>query len=162
MTYVIIEACIGVMSRTPWPLAVMTPLIWQYVESQSERAVIRKDMIATIPSVGGIPLYALDMFTRTGQASFRQWQKAVPDLGYFSIRQIGHAVFYEESHLIDQRLSTPAIDEFMEAGQWVDAESTGLCLPEYFALRDLVREHMPALQEIRILQLRKAVDEGRL
>ena len=55
-------------------------------------------------------------------------------------------------------MTTPSIDDFMNAGQWVDAESTGLCLPEYFALRDLVREHFSVLQEMRVKQLRRVLD----
>jgi hypothetical protein len=41
-------------------------------------------------------------------------------------------------------------------------QGMGFDLPDYLALRDLVREHMPVLQEIRTRQLRKAMDEGRL
>lgn len=152
------HACIGVMGRTSWPLAIMAPLIWQYVESQRPQATVRKAGIAPAQEVEGIPLYAMDMFTRSGQASFRQWQKEVPALKYFSARQIGIAMFYEESHLTDRILTTSAIDDFMDAGQWVDAESTGLCLPEYFALRDLVREHKSALQDIRARLLRRTLE----
>jgi hypothetical protein len=154
----LIHACIGVMSRTSWPLAIMAPLIWQYVEGQRTEAIIREIEIAPAHEVEGIPLYAMDMFTRSGQASFRQWQKEIPAMKYFSIRQIGIAIFYEESHLTDKTLTTPSMDDFMEAGQWVDAESTGLCLPEYFALRDLVREHQPALQDIRARLLRRTLE----
>lgn len=152
------RACIGVMNRTPWPLSIMAPLIWQYVEVQRPQAKIHKIQITPAREVEGIPLYALDMFTRSGQASFRQWQKEVPALKRASIRQIGIAMFYEEGHLIDQGLTTPAMDEFMEAGQWADAESTGLCLPEYLALRDLVREHSDILQVIRAKQLRRVLE----
>lgn len=156
--YDLTHACTGVMSRTSWPLSIMAPLIWQYVESQRAQTTIRKATIAPVQEVEGIPLYAMDMFTRSGQASFRQWQKEVPALKYFSVRQIGMAMFYEESHLTDKTLTTPAMDDFMDAGQWVDAESTGLCLPEYFALRDLVREHKPVLQDIRARLLRRTLD----
>ncbi|PZO88662.1 MAG: hypothetical protein DI626_01265 [Micavibrio aeruginosavorus] len=152
------HACIGVMTRTSWPLAIMAPLIWQYVEGQRTEAIIREAEIAPAQEVEGIPLYAMDMFTRSGQASFRQWQKEIPALRYFSVRQIGIAMFYEESHLTDKALTTPAMDKFMDEGQWVDAESTGLCLPEYFALRDLVREHFPVLQKVRVRQLRRVLD----
>lgn len=152
------HACIGVMSRTSWPLPIMAPLIWQYVDAQRTKATIRKATIAPAQEVEGIPLYAMDMFTRSGQASFRQWQKEVPALKFFSVRQIGIAMFYEESHLTDKTLTTPDIDDFMDAGQWVDAESTGLCLPEYFALRDLVREHKLVLQDIRAKLLRRSLE----
>ncbi len=156
--YDLTHACIGVMNRTSWPLAIMAPLIWQYVEDQRTHAITRKEEIAAAKQVDGIPLYAMDMFTRSGQASFRQWQKEVSDLKYFSVRQIGMVMFYEESHLTDRTLTTPTMDDFMEAGKWVDTESTGLCLPEYFALRDLVREHKPALQDIRARLLRKSLN----
>lgn len=151
------HACIGVMSRTSWPLAIMAPLIWQYVEDQRTQAIIRNEEIAPVQQVDGIPLYAMDMFTRSGQASFRHWQKEVSDLKYFSVRQIGMVMFYEESHLTDRTLTTPTMDDFMEAGKWVDTESTGLCLPEYFALRDLLREHKPTLQDIRARLLRRSL-----
>ncbi len=152
------HACIGVMSRTSWPLPIMAPLIWQYVDAQRTKATIRNAEIVPAQEVEGIPLYAMDMFTRSGQASFRHWQKEVPALKYFNVRQIGMAIFYEESHLTDKTLTTPAIDNFMDAGQWVDAEGTGLCLPEYFALRDLVSEHKPILQDIRARLLKRSLE----
>lgn len=73
------HACIGVMSRTSWPLPIMAPLIWQYVDAQRTKATIRKVEIVPAQEVEGTPLYAMDMFTRSGQASFRQWQKEVSE-----------------------------------------------------------------------------------
>lgn len=154
----LVPACLSVVGRTPYPLAIMTPLIWQYVEGQRGKFEIRKEKIVPVAEAEGVPLYALDVFTRSGQTAFRQWQKEVPALKYFSVRQIGIAVFYIEGQRLDKCLTSPDMDDFMEAGQWVDAESTGLCLAEYFALRDLVQEHFPVLQEIRTKQLRRVLD----
>lgn len=156
----LIHACIGVMNRTPWPLSIMAPLIWQFVDSERAQAIIRKDKIAPAPQIEGIPLYAMDMFTRSGQASYRQWQKAVPCLKRFSIRQIGLGLFYTEGHRLDRTLSSPALDAFMQAGEWADVEAHGLCLPEYLGLRDCIAEHAPLLEVIRHDMLRRYLDEG--
>lgn len=77
-----------------------------------------------------------------------------------AIVRIGRRIFIDINKLREYltSLTTPSIDDFMNAGQWVDAESTGLCLPEYFALRDLVREHFSVLQEMRVKQLRRVLD----
>lgn len=154
------HACSGVMSRTPWPLSIMAPLIWQFVGGQRDQVIIRKDKIVRAPQVEGIPLYAMDMFTRSGQASYRQWQKAVPCLKRFSIRQIGLGLFYTEGHRLDRTLTSPALDAFMQAGEWADVEAHGLCLPEYLGLRDCIAEHAPLLEEIRRDTLRRYLNEG--
>ncbi len=154
------HACIGVMNRTPWPLSIMAPLIWQYVESQRAQTIIRKDKIVAASQVEGIPLYAMDMFTRSGQASYRQWQKAVSCLKRFSIRQIGLGLFYTEGHRLDRTLISPALDAFMRAGEWADVEAHGLCLPEYLGLRDCIAEYAPLLEEIRRETLCRYLDEG--
>ncbi len=153
------QACIGVMSRTTWPLAIMTPLIWQSVEKEKQNITVKHETMPPPEQIEGIPLYAMDMFTRSGQTSFRQWQKAVPDLRYFSIKQIGMTLFYTESHLVDRRLTSPALEKFMDAGQQIDTESVGLHLADYLTLRDLMEEHKAVLQEIRTEQLQKVLSE---
>lgn len=153
------HACIGVITRTPWPLSIMAPLIWQYLKSQRTQAIIREEKIAPARQIEGIPLYAMDMFTRSGQASYRQWQKAVPSLKRFSIRQIGLGLFYTEGHRLNRTMTSTAIDAFMQAGEWADVEAHGLCLPEYLGLRDCIAEHAPLLEEIRHNILRRHLDE---
>jgi len=149
----LVESCIGVMNRTQWPLAIFTPLIWQ--EVQKQQVTIRQHDISPCPDVDGIPLYAADMFTRTGQSCFRQFQKVVPELQWFNPKQIGLGVFYSEGGRLNKSLTSPFLEELRQAGEAADMESVGLDVPEYLGLKDCVIRHAPILESIRKEQLQR-------
>ncbi len=148
------ESCISVMSRTPYPLALFTPLCWQEVHKQ-KTIKIRKNTIPASLDVDGLPLYAVDVFTRVGQSCFRGLQKAVPELKLYSVRQIGIAVFYIEGGLLDKVISSKFLDEFCTSGEFADAEGAGLSVPDYLELRELLAKNFPLLESIRTEQLNK-------
>ena len=149
----LVESCISVMHRTGWPLAIFTPLIWQEVQKHRDALSVLHTPIPSVPDVDGLPIYAADMFTRTGQGSFRQLQRMVPALKRYSIRQIGLGVFYRDGGLLDKTLMSPYLDAFRQAGEAADIEGNGLCLPSYMGLREILAEHAQLLAEIRIEQL---------
>ena len=153
-------ACVGVMNRTAWPLAVFFPLIWQeaFPPVGTAKFFVEQESLRPIPDVEGIPLYACDMFTRTGQASMRQLQKEVPSLRYYSIKQIGLTLFYLEGGRVDRRFTSESMEAFCQQGEIIDIETNGLDMPHYLHLRECLREHLPVLDAIRTTRLQRMLE----
>lgn len=156
------ESCIGVMGRSPWPLALYSPLIWLETAKRISGAKIRKNTLDHVGEASGLPHYATDLFTRVGQSSFRQLQKVVPELKNFSVRQIGLSVFYLEGCLIDRTWKSNWADEFKQAGEIADVEGCGMWLPEYMGLRECLARNWEQLTEIRHDLIRKSLAGGEL
>ena len=153
------EACISVMNRTPWPLAIFTPLIYQYVQQLGKAGTtVKSESIPPAPDVEGIPHYAADMFTRTGGACYRKLQRAVPELKRYSTKQIGLAMFYLEGGKVDRLLTSPDLEAFRDQGELTDVFTTGLCLPEYLGLRDCLTANMDVLADIRQYRLQRYLE----
>ena len=148
-----VEACKSVMSRTPWPLWMFMPLIYQEVQKQSDAQSIECPLLYPTLEVEGVPLYAMDMFTRVGQSSIRQFQKAVPFLRNFTVKQIGLGVFYAEGCHVNLALQSAQINEFSFQGEIADAEGSGMDVPQYLALQDCLASALPILNEIRMVRL---------
>lgn len=153
------EACASVISRTPWPLALFTPLIWTYSQKKGETFTVEQKGISASLDVEGLPLYAADMFTRIGKASIREFQRSVPCLKFFDTQQIGLGVFYLDSFLVDKLLTNAELADIKQGGQLADMESSGLCLPEQIALKDCLRENWDIFTDIRQKHLRKYMKE---
>lgn len=152
----LVESCIGVMSRTQWPLALFLPFIWQ--AAQRSPIEVKKNRLPSSPAVEGIPLVALDMFTRTGQSCFRQLQREVKELQAYNVQQVGIATFYLEGGLLDKTVTSPFLEELKMAGEMGDMEGAGMELPDYLALRDCLTRHADILTGIRQQQLRRYLD----
>lgn len=147
------ESCIAVMGRTQYPLALFTPLCWQEVQKQRNQLQIRENIIPASLEMEGLPYYAADVYTRTGQSCFRQLKKAVPELQRYGVRQIGVAVFYLEGGLLDKVITSPFLDEFSIEGELADAEGVGLPVTDYLELRELLAQNLSLLENIRTEQL---------
>lgn len=143
------EACVSVMGQSRWPLCLFLPLIWQEAQKQPASLRVVHDHIPAAPEVDGIPICAVDMFTRIGQASVRQLQKVIPGLQGFSVKQVGLALFYIDGGRVDRRVTSDALEEFQRQGKIADAESAGLQLPEYTELRECLAANMQRLDDIR-------------
>jgi len=150
------EACIGVMKKSPWPLSVFTPLVWQTLQKQ--KTSIRHNAIPAVPDVDGIPVYAADLYTRTGQACFRQLRHAVLEFKRFSVRQIGVGVFHECGGRLDREITSPLPDALRQHGEAAEAESVGLIPAEHQRLRESIVQHMELLNSIRQDELRRYVN----
>ncbi len=151
----LVEACISVTGRTAYPLAIFMPLIWQTVQSQPKPLYVWQEPLPPVPEVNGIPVYAVDMFTRVGQTSFRHLKHAVPVLKSFSVRQIGLALFYIEGCRVNKLLTSDYLEEFRRAGEIADIEGSGLSVPEYLGLRECLIENIQTLHQIRCTQVQK-------
>ncbi len=150
------EACAGVTGASQWPLALFLPLIWQEAQKHPMRVV--NDAIPATPEVEGVPLYACDMFTRVGLASLRELRQEVRGLQAYSVKAIGLALFYMEGHRVNQRVTNDALEELQQRGELTDMESAGVWLPEYMALRELLTENMPLLNDIRRRRLQRHLE----
>jgi len=151
----LVESCISVLWRTRWPLALFSPLIWQELQKYKTTLVEKLSVIPASLDVEGLPLYAADIFTRTGQTCFRQLQKSVPELQCYSFRQVGIAVFYLQGGILDRFITLPDLEKFSFAGEIADANGNGLSSSEYLSLKDCVSQNLPLLETIRSEQLKR-------
>ncbi|PZP55944.1 MAG: hypothetical protein DI586_05290 [Micavibrio aeruginosavorus] len=143
----IMEPCLKVLPKTQWPLAGFLLLIAHKMQTESFE-LVEIDIPAT-PNVEGIPIYALDTFTRTGQASFRKLRSAIDELREFSLNQIGLAVFYLEGRNLNKYMVSPFLNEMQWKGEYADIYSSGLCDARYIGLKTVLTEHWETLQQIR-------------
>lgn len=153
----LIEGCISVMGRTQWPLSIFTPIISQEAQAKG-KATVHCERFDESPSVSGLPVYACDMFTRIGQASFRRLQKEVPALKPFTPRQIGIGTFYREGGMMNKTLTSPFYDEHRQAGELADADGAGMTIPDYLTLRECLGTSHNRLDEIRVELLERYFD----
>lgn len=154
----LIESSIAVVGRLSHPLSLFMPLIWQEVQKHGAELVVQHSVIPAPIEIDGVPLYSADLFTRTGGASFRRLQKAVPALQQFSTRQVGLANFYREGALLDKALTSPLLDAFRQAGEMADMEGNGLDIPSYMGLRECLDQNAALLDDIRTEQLQRHLD----
>lgn len=149
------EICVDVLNKSQWPLALWTPLLWTEVQKQPRPLLIMFDKFQPSPVVDGIPLVALDGFTRIGKACFTQLQKTVPDLKPFNAKQIALGMFYLEGSCVDRRLTSEKLEEYRQAAEIADAESVGMDAPHYLGLREILAGHAETLEAIRREHLRR-------
>lgn len=152
------ESCIATLNKSQYPLALLTPLLWAEVQRQPRPLLTWFDKFEPSPAVKGVPLVALDGFTRTGKACFSQLQQTVPALKPFSTRQIAIGVFFAEGSCVDKRLGSERLDEYRQAGEFADAEGVGMDAAHYIGLREILASHTDTLQTIRRKQLRAYLD----
>lgn len=152
------ESCIAVLFRTQWPLALFQPLLWR--EFQKQCPAIINETLPVSPDVEGIPLYGADQYTRIGKACLREFQRTVPSLRQFSTKQLGTGLFYIEGEKTDQTLTSQALDNYRQAGEMADLESTGLHQAECIGLKQCMIENVEILHDIRQRQLRRYLEGG--
>ena len=155
---IITQACLRALPKTQWPLAGFLPLIMHRMQSETVET-IQVSIEPTI-TVEGVPLYALDTFTRGGQAAFRELRNSVRELQEFTLKQIGLAVFYLEGRTLNKYLTSPFLDEMQRGGEYADILSSGLCHARYLGLKETLTENWPRLQEIRERILKRTLAGG--
>jgi len=153
------EACIAMLRKSRYPLALLTPLLCTQVQRQ-EDGVLTHDEFLKTPIVSGIPLAALDGFTRIGKSCFSEMRSAIPELKGFSIGQVSLAVFYAEGKHLDKRFTSKWLEECQQVGEFADIEANGLCIPSYLPLRETIANNLPLLNDIRQKQLKAILREA--
>jgi hypothetical protein len=108
----LVSSMILAAKRTREPMVVLVPLIW--LESRLDRlAKICSEVVLESPVLNGIPMYALDMHTRLGQAAIQKLikrsetlqsclERSVAKHGWQKAAQM--AAFYTDAYLISRRL----------------------------------------------------------
>lgn len=145
------KGSIAVMRKTQWPLVLFNSLIFSTIVQppKGEKTEIIRDSNLDDTNIKGIPLTAIDQYTRVGKAVIRGLQSKVPDLKLFSTRQIGTGIFYSEGDSLDKRLSSPKLDSIHQHAGIADFEGAYGDAPSYFALREILVEHNDLLQSLR-------------
>lgn len=151
------KASITIMRKTQWPLGLFTPLIWESIvgASKGEQTTIIHSPELDDTDIKGIPLTALDQYTRVGKAVIRDLQSKLPDLRQFTTRQIGTVIFYTEGDRLDKRLSSPKLDSIHQHAGFADFEGAHSDAPSYMALREILAEHGDMLQSLRKRHLKE-------
>lgn len=149
------QNCCGVLRRSPWPIALFMPIFAQWAERSGREFTIVEQPLHFARNVEGIPLYAADMFTRVGQAAYRVFRSNVRELKWFSVKQIGIALFYLEGGCVNLLRTNQELDLFRTTAELTDAYGVGLEAADYMTLKAICREHMPMLQQIRAEHLER-------
>ncbi len=152
------EACIASLRRSQYPLALFTPLLWTELQRHSLTEV--QDQFQPSPVEQDIPLIALDGFTRIGKHSFAQLQKTIPGLKPFTTRQTALSAFFSEGYCVNQRLTSTSLEAYRTAGEIIDIEAAGLCVPSYMELRECLTSNLHVLEDIRRKRLRAYLKEA--
>lgn len=156
------HACISNLSKTRWPLSLFTPLLAVDMASQTRPLLVWYDKFPLSTDVEGIPLVALDGFTRTGKTAFIQFQKTVPALKQFTTKQIALAAFYTQGYCLEKRLTSERLDEMRQRGEMADMEFVGLDTPCHLALREAVLENADKLEDIRHRLIKSYLDRPQM
>lgn len=152
------HACITNLTKTRWPLSLFMPLLAAETARQPKPLLISYDKFPSSSNVKGVPLVALDGFTRTGKAAFLEFRKEVPDLKMFTPRQIALGAFFTQGYCVDKRLTSEWLQSIRQSGEIADMEAAGLDLPRHMALREIMTEYADKLENIREKHVRSYFD----
>jgi hypothetical protein len=148
------EACIASLRKSPYPLALWTPLLWVELKRQPRIMLTWNEQTCPSLFVRGVPLNALDGFTRVGRTCFRQMQQQNPIFNGFSQEQIRLTVFYLQGRCLNKRLTSPALETYRRDGELADMQAAGLTSARYAELRGITTLHLGLLDDIRSAQFK--------
>jgi hypothetical protein len=148
--------------RMPWPLAVLLPLA--YV-SKANGKPTQLAQAAPFETWRGVPLYALDQFTRRGRVAIRRWfagcrelqeilRAAAPRPAWPKI--IRYAVFAVESQVCDRHLMWAEQCDVLRRSILAELTGRGLAAEYMDPLLASATVNLPALNERR----REVMDEA--
>lgn len=147
------EACIGVLRDLRWPLALWMPL----AVGMMGDCRVENERPLSAPEVEGVPVYAVDMYTRLGQTALRQLQRRVPALKGYSPAQLGEACFFIESECLAQRLTSDALAVFRLKSLEALMADLGLDWQGYKILERILIKHWDLYNELRLHQLERSL-----
>jgi hypothetical protein len=147
--------------RMPWPLAVLLPLA--YV-SKANGTPTQLAQATSFEAWHGIPLFALDQFTRRGRVAIGRWvaacrelqeilQAAAPKPAWPKITR--YAVFAVESQVCDRHLMWAEQREVLRRSMLAELTGRGLAAEYMEPLLACATANLPALNERR----REVMDE---
>jgi hypothetical protein len=148
--------------RMPWPLAVLLPLA--YV-SKAKGTPTQLAQATPFAAWRGIPLYALDQFTRRGRVAIGRWlagcrelqeilEAAAPRPAWPKI--IRYAVFAVESQVCNRHLMWAEQGDVLRRSMLAELTGRGLHPEAMDALLACAKANLPGLNECR----REVMDEA--
>lgn len=152
----LIAACRLNHKRIRYPLALWVALF----HHAARDARLRQHQLQPSPVVDGIPLCALDNFTRVGKQAIREWCQQSPKLARFPLRGVQLAVFYAEGSLVDGEYVWDRSDDLYRLALEAEAASAGLVGDAFADLLEIVRNELPTLNGIRVRLLGAGRDQG--
>jgi hypothetical protein len=153
----LVAACQAVAARSQYPLPAFLPLVWKAATASEVRKVIHVDLDPS-QTIRGIPLWALDKYTRTGKQALRAFLKTNVDVrGYLEahmpsgnrLEAVGVAVFYVEGGQVNRLLVWEKTEQLMFLGIEGDLARTRLKRHAMSGLLRLVRDNLGHLNQIR-------------
>jgi hypothetical protein len=148
--------------RMPWPLAVLLPLANVSLASSETGELVQNTPFETHR---GLPLYALDQFTRRGLVAIGRWYASCPDLREVlrqgapapaPIKIIRYAVFAVESQVCDRHLMWPEQRDVLRRSMQAELTGRGLRPEVTDALLASAKANLPGLNNHR----RQVMDEA--
>lgn len=123
------------------PMALLLPLVWQAWSQAGGAEIVKDDPMPAVHLIDGVPGYALDQFTRTGNqisrayiAEDHQLQLLLAHAGIAKSawpRTLGHALFLIEGGATARRLVWEQAEHLRQPNRWLPAVATlGHYLPE--------------------------------
>lgn len=152
------QACIANLTKTRWPLSLFMPLFVSEIEKHSKAVKVVCDKFPVSLKTQGIPLVALDGFTRLGKSNFLELQRSISELKPFTQKQIALGVFYTEGYCVEKRLTSTWLEDIRQRGEIADMEASGLDLPRHMALREILMKNTNSLNDIRVKGLKSYLE----
>ena len=143
---------------------VLCPLVALLACEPRQVAQIENDHLPAEEVIGGVPGWALDVYTREGRAAFaRLLETDAPAARWVkrNVRQarrvsfLGHIVFRVEGGLVANRIRWSLAEELRRQ---VDVECSGRGCPDATEILELIRDDIPRLNEARAAVMGAARD----
>lgn len=114
-------------------MAAMIPVVWGMLSDATVKTM--REFPHAMETVGGLPLCALDKFTRLGKLAIRRYYLSTTELQGFILnfapksqpqKLIGMAIFHAESSILARYLLTPKMEELRAETEEVELIAMGL------------------------------------
>ena len=144
----LIQACILNLKKLRWPGALLAPLVCDVFSDL--RPETKENDIPTCETVEGLPLYGCDgLYTRTGKDCVKQWRIDCSELSGYTLSQLGHALFYTESDILNSEFTSPELDALKKESTQASLLSTGIAINQQSEFLSNVQRNMPHLNMLR-------------
>ena len=150
------ETCIRFLKDFRYPLALFLPLAADIFTRHKAELEVRSEVCLSSPEAHGLPTYALDMYSRIGQACIRQLKADVKSLKPYSIDQIFEGLFFLESENCNKRLTCDALERFRLNGIRDVMADLGLEAEDFMHLQRVLAKNLDIYNDIRLKHVEQA------
>lgn len=127
----VVATCQQVWKITRNPMALLLPMVWQAWSDAGGTEIVKDDPMPTVQLIEGVPGYALDQFTRTGNqisraylAEDQELQRLLTQAGIAKPawpRTFGDALFLIEGGATVRRLVWDQAEHLRQPNRWLPA-----------------------------------------